>query len=196
MVEHKRGRVLQVKKKSQTDSSQIYIGLDFGTAFTKASYEIASQKHNVVSVQFRDTEVEERYFIPSKLYFDAETKTLSMKKENDSFSEIKYFKYTMIDNSLAMNENLYKYKSEVKSNLEQLFAMFFLSRVILKIRKTVTENPIIKNLKSDSEVEWFINMGVPILETGEKSAIYKTVLTVAYQYAMKHPQGINQILLN
>lgn len=194
MVEHKRGRVLQ-KKKSQTNSSQIYIGLDFGTAFTKASYEIASQKHNIVSVKFRDTKAKEKYFIPSKLYFDAETKTLSMEKENDAFSEIKYFKYTMIDNSLAMNENLYKYKSEINSNLEQLCAVFFLSRVILKIRKTVTENPIIKNLKSDSEVEWFINMGVPILETGEKSKIYKTVLTVAYQYAMKHPQGINANLI-
>lgn len=195
MIEHKQKRVLKVKKNSQTDSAQIYIGLDFGTTFTKASYEIASQKHNIFSVKFHDTETEDKYFLPSKLYFDAETKTLSMEKENDTFSEIKYFKYTMIYNSLAMNENLYKYKSEVKNSLEQLCAMFFLSRVILKIKETVTENPIIKNLKSDSEFEWFINMGVPISEKGEKSGIYKTVLTVAYQYAMKHPQRINANLI-
>lgn len=195
MIEHKQVRDLKLKKNSQSDYTQIYIGLDFGTAFTKASYEIASQKHNISSVKFHDTEATDKYFMPSKLYFDDETKTLSMEKTSGALSEIKYFKYTMIDNSLAINENLYKYKDEVKNNLEQLCAMFFLSRVILKIKKAVTENPIIKNSKINSEVEWFINMGVPILETGEKSEIYKTVLTVAYQYAMKHPQGINANLV-
>lgn len=184
MVEHK--RFLKAKKNSQTDSAQIYIGLDFGTAFTKASYEIASQKHTIFSVKFHDKEAEDGYFIPSKLYFDAESKTLSMEKTNSTFSEIKYFKYTMIDNSLATNVNLYKYKNEVKNNLEQLCAMFFLSRVILKIKETVTENS-----KRNIKFEWFINMGVPILETGEKINIYKTVLTVAYQYAEQHPQGIS-----
>lgn len=179
-------RVLKVKKNSQINSAQIYIGLDFGTAFTKASYEIASQKHNISSVKFHNTEAEDKYFMPSKLYFDAEAKTLSMEKTSDACSEIKYFKYTMIYNSLAMNVNLYKYKNEVKNSLEQLCAMFFLSRVILKIKETVTENS-----KRNSKFEWFINMGVPILETGEKSNIYKTVLTVAYQYAEQHPQEIN-----
>lgn len=186
MVGHKQVRVLKVKKNSQTDSAQIYIGLDFGTAFTKASYQIASQKHTISSIKFRDKEAKDGYFIPSKLYFDAEAKTLSMEKTKSTFSEIKYFKYTMIDNSLAMNVNLYKHKDKVKNNLEQLCAMFFLSRVILKIKETVTENS-----KRNGKFEWFINMGVPILETGEKINIYKTVLTVAYQYAEQYPQGIN-----
>lgn len=164
-------------------SSNVYVGLDFGTTFTKAAYEIApSNVHTKYSVCFGNKGTPGSYYLPSVVYFDPQTEELKIKKDCDSCVEVRYFKYNMISDALKKNVVLNHPSIATKNSKEQLCSIFYISYVITLVRAAVLKNDHARNVNSNSK--WFINIGVPLIAHKNKAeaAIYKRVLETAYLF--------------
>lgn len=168
-------------------SSNVYVGLDFGTTFTKAAYEIApSNVHTKYSVCFGDKGTPGCYYLPSIVYFDHQTEELKIKKDSDSCIEVRYFKYNMISDALKKNDALNHPSILTKNSKEQLCSIFYISYVITLVRAAVLKNDRARNVNSNSK--WFINIGVPLIAHKNKTeaAIYKKVLEIAYLFEKEY----------
>jgi hypothetical protein len=167
--------------------SNVYVGLDFGTTFTKAAYEIApSNVHTKYSVRFGNMGTSEDYYFPSVVYFNSQTEELGISKDCDTCVEVRYFKYNMISDALKKNVVLNHPSIVTKNSKEELCSIFFISYVISLIRDAVLKNNHARNVDSNSK--WFINMGVP-LEAHKNEAnavIYKKVLETAYLFEKEY----------
>ncbi len=172
-----RPRRIIVSKRAER-KAQVYIGIDFGTTYTKVSYMIAPStirysikftnsksgyyKHSVVYVNELETEVSFNYF--------------------ESSREVKYFKYSMIDSTLLSEETEGRVLKVPKA---RLFSAFYLGCLIRIIKAEIVKNPELSNYFS--EPEWYINIGVPIGNYDETDKIHKNVynvvLNVGYQFA-------------
>ena len=110
-------RILVNKRGSRR--AQIYIGIDFGTTFSKVSYLIApsTKRYTVV---FDDTE--QKCFKPSIVYINKTETELSFNNFTNA-KEIKYFKYNMINQTLKTNETEGVLQKVPKANL---FSAFYL----------------------------------------------------------------------
>src|SRR5574344_535723 len=171
----------------------IYIGLDFGTTFTKASYEIPSTEHMKYSVRFSNTGKQSDYFKSSVLFFNPKTLLLSFDKNTSSDIEVKYFKYSMISDSLPKFFESNSTSIKTENAKEELCSAFYLSCIISIIKDAVRNNSV---LVSDlSDINWYINMGVPVTENNDSDVIYKTVLNVAGAFAEKNPTAKSVNLL-
>ena len=85
----------------RVQKTSVYIGLDFGTTFTKAAYEIApSNVHTKYSVRFGRNDSNEDYYLHSVLYFDPAAQKLKIHDDAGDCEEIRYFKYNMISDAL------------------------------------------------------------------------------------------------
>ncbi len=171
-----------------TRKRSVYIGLDFGTTFTKAAYEIApATTHIKHSIRFRNDPGKEAYYIPSVVYYDPKHNDLHMENPRHAFMDVKYFKYTMISNALKNSVEVNSGRKQTVTPKEQLYSVFFLSCVISIIRSSIEMNTVSMHL--DADTQWYINMGVP-LEAGknnEHADIYQQVLKVAYAYEREFP---------
>ena len=108
-------------------SSNVYVGLDFGTTFTKAAYEIApSNVHTKYSVCFGNQGTPGSYYLPSVVYFDPQTEELKIKKDCDSCVEVRYFKYNMISDALKKNAVL-NHPSIITKNPRNNSALYSIS---------------------------------------------------------------------
>ncbi len=170
--------------KSNNSTRNIYIGLDFGTTFTKVAYEIPSTEHKKCSVRFSCGNGDSDYYKDSILFFNSEDTTLSITRNTESDDEIRYFKYAMISNSLPRNEKLYEVGKRLKNNIEELCSAFFLTNVISYSKKFVSDKLAAKKIMQN--LKWHINMGVPVTEK-DTDSVYKTVLNVATEYSEKYP---------
>ena len=166
--------------------TSVYIGLDFGTTFTKAAYEIApSNVHIKYSIRFGQNDKNEDYYLPSVLYFDPKMQKLKIFDPDENCEEIRYFKYNMISDALKKNEVLNDPSVVTKSVKEELCSVFFLSYVIYLIRNAVYQN--FSNTKEAENTVWYINMGVPLEahKDDKRALVYKHVLEVAYLLEQK-----------
>ena len=174
------GRVAPAAGK-RVQKTSVYIGLDFGTTFTKAAYEIApSNVHIKYSVRFGECDNNEDYYLPSVLYFDPRTQKLKIFDPEEDCEEIRYFKYNMISDALQKNEVLNDPSVVTRSVKEELCSAFFLSYVIYLVRNAVYQN--FSSTKDAGNTSWYINMGVPLEAHKEdkRALVYKHVLEVAY----------------
>lgn len=170
----------------RTRKTSVYIGLDFGTTFTKAAYEIApSNVHTKYSIKFRDDDSPNDYYLPSVLYFDPNTDKLSVFNTTGNLEEIRYFKYNLISDALQKNKVINDPRIVTRTSKEQLCCTFFLSYVIYLIRNAVNSN--FGQTVLDENSSWYINMGVPLeaRKEDERALLYKKVLEIAYQFEAK-----------
>lgn len=158
--------------------AQVYIGIDFGTTYSKVSYSIApSLKRFTIAFDDKD----KNFFVPSIVYIDKTETNISFNSFNNS-KELKYFKYNMINQTLDNNEKINSIKKIPKA---RLFSAFYLGCLIHKIETIILRNPELK-LYSE-EPEWYINIGVPICNydntKSHQKEVYDIVLKVGFQFA-------------
>lgn len=186
----------EVAPAKRIQKSSVYVGLDFGTTFTKAAYEIApSNVHTKYSVKFGQGESKEDYYLPSVLYFDPETNRLKIFNDTGKCEEIRYFKYNIISDALQKNKVLNAPGVDTQSVKEQLCCAFFLSYVIYLIRDAVYKN--FDRTKDHENTSWYFNMGVPLEahKNDKRASLYKHVLEVAYLLEQKY-HGLTEIDLH
>lgn len=167
--------------------SSVYVGLDFGTTFTKAAYEVApSSVHTKYSIKFGSGNSPEDYYLPSVLYFDPNNCVLSIYNNTGNLEEISYFKYSMISDALQKNSVINDSKFVTHTPKEQLCCVFFLGYVISLIRNTV--NSSFGSTVVNDSTSWYINMGVPLEAHKEdaRAQLYKKVLEIAYLFEQKY----------
>ena len=171
----------------RAQKSSVYIGLDFGTTFTKAAYEIApSNVHTKYSIKFGQGDSPSDYYLPSVLYFDPTTSELRISDNTGDLEEIRYFKYNMISDALQKNKVINDPKFITHTSKEQLCCVFFLSHVIYLIRNAV--NNSFGHTALNDDTSWYINMGVPLEahKEDERALLYKKVLEIAYLFERKY----------
>lgn len=172
-----RPRRVIVNKRSDR-RAQVYIGIDFGTTYTKVSYMIAPSNTRY-SIKFNETK--QGYFKPSIVYVD-EKETEVAFNYFDYSKEVKYFKYSMIDETLLNEETEGSVISVPKA---RLFSAFYLGCLIRIIKQEIVKNPELANYST--EPEWYINIGVPIGNYDETDKVHKdvynVVLNVGYQFS-------------
>ena len=163
-----------------TQQRSVYIGLDFGTTFTKASYEVSpSPAHTKYSVKFGNTGTPDDYYTPSILFYDKSSCELRLTDNNGEYIPIRYFKYSMISDALEISKELKDTDIVTSAPKEQLCCVFYLSYVI-----TLIKNDVINRFGSDvinAETKWYINMGIPVeaQRNNTKVALYLDALNVA-----------------
>ena len=160
--------------------TSVYIGLDFGTTFTKAAYEIApSGVHTKYSVRFGNSGAQDDYYLPSILYFNPETKALRISDHTGQCEVVRYFKYSIISDALKKNEVLRQNGLVTKTPIEQLCCVFFLSHVISVIRDEVSRKFGSETI--NAATTWYVNMGVPLEahKDDKRALLYKKVLEIA-----------------
>jgi len=148
----------------------INIGLDFGTSFSKVCF---AERKTFNFVKFEKDE-----FKSSVVYFDKKTLILYYNKPKECYNieEIKYFKYSMIDEDLPKSKNLGNLKYDVKPEI--LCSIFFLA-CLIKESKDYTFKYYNKVI-GDIEINWYITMGVPIDNYDNKNhKLYDRLLILA-----------------
>ena len=177
----------------RTQKTSVYIGLDFGTTFTKAAFEIApSNVHKKYSIKFGTGNTAKDYYLPSVLYFDKGNGKLKLMNDTGKLEEIRYFKYNMISDALQKNKVINDPSFHTNIPKEQLCCVFFLGNVIHLIRMAVNDQ--FGDTVLNEGTSWYINMGVPLEahKEDERAQLYKKVLEIAYLFEQKY-QGQTSI---
>lgn len=137
----------EFKKK---EIQQVFLGIDFGTSYTKVSYSIAPSDNPQIHTLEWNTK--DKYFIPSIIYFK-ENKLYFEEPEND-YTEIKYFKYSILEESLR------KYSQKtIKNNFEEMCCVYYLAQIIKRSLKRIQEKNNITDLET---IKITVNMGAPL----------------------------------
>lgn len=171
----------------------VYIGLDFGTTYTKMSFKVArngvqdlDQGSKIYSISPKDCNeflfFNSNYY-PSTLWYNPNNGSLQFLPE-EGLVEVKYFKYTIISRELRTDIG----GESLENDASRLCAAFYLASLIKRIKVFVCES---KETKNFSELAWHINMGVPLnqFRSGLDSA-YDEVLQIAWEL---HEKVSNQI---
>ena len=162
----------------------VYIGLDFGTTFAKVAYEIApTTDHLKRSVRFGNND--ESPFIPTVLYFHSGNSTLSFRRKGtDDESVVRFFKYSMVVDGLEKNVELNRCSESLSTVPERLCSAFYLACLITIVRTRICK---VANVTNVSDVDWHINMGIPVGKTvgnnPQVKPVYDEVLQVAWAWA-------------
>lgn len=164
--------------KRPNDITHIFLGIDFGTSFTKISYSIApSNNVQIKTLKWEDSSYEEGFVIPSVLYVK-DNKLYFEKPDGDSL-EIKYFKYSMLARSLINNHQ------NTKNVFEEMCCVYFLAQVIKRSIKKIQMEIDVDSLNG---IKISVNMGAPLEnfyeEKGKQNAdLYKEILENAITLA-------------
>lgn len=146
-----------------------YLGIDFGTSFTKLSYYIGENDHECIRSNVG-------YFLPTEVFFDGEN--LSFKRENHKYLPVKYFKYDMIPNkktSTLIPQNVsYLIPQGIKlQTFAAICAAFYIANVI---------NICDDMVRSQT---YTINMGVPFAPHRKDDYLFEKILKVGYFFQKK-----------
>lgn len=164
--------------------AEIYIGIDFGTTFTKVSFQVGAKEGTTkYSIRFSPGRSEEAYCLPSKLGYDKSSDELVFTQDPESVGvdEVKYFKYSMIEKGVPRHRDLDK-RAALKNDPQRLCSAFYLAHLIRSIRQKILAHPAVKG-RFESH-RWYINMGVPVSDFKAKpKPIYDEALNVAWQLA-------------
>lgn len=174
------------KKKIQ----QIFLGIDFGTSYTKVSYSYAPSS----TPQIHTLKWDDDFFKKSILYF--QNGRLFFDKPIGNFDEIKYFKYSILEPKLQNNHQ------DTKCNFEELCCVYFLAQLI---KHSLTKIFKLLQISNYSDIEISVNMGVPLENFyNEKnrqnkdlySEILENAVTLAGGSKIKARLPENQVLLS
>ena len=99
--------------------SNIFIGIDFGTSYTKVSYSYAPTDNP----QIHTLKWNNDFFKPTVLFI--KDGSLFFDKPDGESKEVKYFKYSMLEESLRNNRPY-----GTKNNFEEMCCVYFLAQLI------------------------------------------------------------------
>lgn len=141
--------VLQAYQKQEI--SHIFLGIDFGTSYTKVSYSYAfpnnPRRQHIETLKWDNND----FYKKSVLYY--QNKRLYFEKPNENCVEIKYFKYSIIEKKLQNNQQ------PTKCNFEELCCVYFLAQLIKRALDKIFNSLSISNT---NEIKISVNMGVPL----------------------------------
>ena len=129
--------------------NEIFLGIDFGTSFTKVSYSYAPT--NNPEIQTIEWDYKE-FLKPSIVYL--QNHELYFEKPEGNEKEIKYFKYSIIEESLR-EKNL----ENTTNNFEKLCCVFFLANIIKNSLQHIKER---LKITDEADLKIYVNMGVPL----------------------------------
>lgn len=140
--------------KRKINITHIFLGIDFGTSFTKVSYSYApSNDVKIHTLKWDESTFEKGFVIPSVLYL--KNQKLYFEKPDDNYLEVKYFKYSMLEESLQNNHQ------NTNNPFEELCCVYFLAQIITRALTKIKEELRIENL---NEIGITVNMGAPLEE--------------------------------
>ncbi len=130
--------------------TSIYIGIDFGTSYTKVSYSYApSNTPQIQTIEWKNEN--DPFFKQTILYI--QNGRLYFDKPVGESKEVKYFKYSIIDKRLKNNV-------EPTTNcFEEMCCVYYLAQVISISIRIIKETLHITNM---DEIKVSVNMGVPL----------------------------------
>ena len=177
---------LELEKKPSVQGTwpNIYLGIDFGTSFTKVAYQKDENNRSVIS--FGDS-----YFKNSILFYNTKSCNLSFFKPDDmdNVETIRFFKATMLDKNksfkmlkkqhLSLPEN-----PSLEKNFSLLCSAFFLANIIKYCTMLLREKFEYNELS--------ICLGVPLLETDKNLTTYNKALHLAVELSNRQ-ESISQI---
>lgn len=127
--------------------THIFIGIDFGTSYTKVSYSYAPTKNP----QINTVKWNNNFFKQSILYLKDER--LYFEKPEAEYQEVKYFKYSIIEKTLQNT------RYATKNNFEEMCCVYFLAQIIKRTLSYIIEALKLDNLE---DIAISVNMGVPL----------------------------------
>ena len=140
----------------------VFIGLDFGTTFTKVSYSVSGPGTTTLRVRtIRFREDADGFFLPSRVWVvpdDAGETSFCMDapEGKSTVFPVTYFKYSMVLSGLKQPDGLNQALAGSRHG-HRLLSAFFLGRVLADIRIRILEAEHF----DPSNVEWYVNMGFP-----------------------------------
>lgn len=169
---------------SPKQRAQIYIGIDFGTTFSKVSFQIGDMEGTTkYSIRFENEGREEDYCLPSILGYDREKQTLVFTQEIDescSLAPIRYFKYSMIEKGVPREVDIGQ--GRVKNDPQRLCSAFYIAHLLVMVKKVIEGHDAVRGRYSG--IDWYVNMGVPVGDFNAKpKPVYDEALNVAWQLA-------------
>lgn len=174
----------------------VYIGLDFGTSFSKVCYNVKGDLY----VYKRDASP----YIPTEIYYSKENKEVFINKNLNSkhLIPVKYFKYSMVFDPIIdekINKSLPINLTYKQINI--IFSIYFLACLVKEVKHEIIKK-YYKNINTDN-IKWEINMSAPIDDYHrEIYDLYNDVLNSAYILASEdqleyfHIDKINEIYNN
>jgi len=161
--------------------AEIYIGIDFGTTFTKVSFQISGKEGATkYSLRFNNDHGDEAYCLPSVLGYDTENARLvfTQEPEEDGLEAIRYFKYSMIQEGVPRSQSLERGGTE--NDPQRLCSAFYLAHVLKMAKNSILFHSAVKNRYE--EIRWYVNMGVPVSDFNAKpKPVYDEALNVAWR---------------
>ncbi len=145
----------------------VYIGLDFGTSFTKAFFR--SSQGDEGSVEFNPLRTDDgAFFLPSRLYYDAEYSTLRFTPlAEKQLILLEFFKYGMLKDELKIKDIKFTEDFSLARELvgknsdpfsgEYLCSVYFLANCFKYIKEFISEKievPV-------EDIRFRVNMGCP-----------------------------------
>lgn len=145
----------------------VYIGLDFGTSFTKAFFR--SSQGDEGAIEFNPLRSDDgAFFLPSRLYYDAEFSTLRFTPLAEKFLlPLEFFKYGMLKDELKIKNIKFMKdfflareltgKSSDLFSGEYLCSVYFLANCFKYIKEFISEKievPV-------ENIRFRVNMGCP-----------------------------------
>lgn len=154
----------------------IYVGLDFGTSFTKVAYHYTPGDRGIIL--FGDTP-----FKPTVVYYDEKERKLSFFKPSSGSRQIQYFKATMIkdpENYSLLQHGIDNLPSRIQGSFEIMCSVFFISNLLVYVRHKLNEL-----FPFDADLS--IAMGIPIFGYTSTNTIYNKALHAGIHIAGKVP---------
>jgi len=128
--------------------SNIFIGIDFGTSYTKVSYSYAPTDNP----QIHTLKWNGDFFKPTVLFIKNER--LFFDKPDGESREVKYFKYSMLEESLINNR-----PDGTENNFEEMCCVYFLAQLI---KRSLQKIQVELHLTDIYDLDIYVNMGVPL----------------------------------
>jgi hypothetical protein len=163
----------------------VYVGVDFGTTFSKVSFQIGAKDGTTkYSVRFARRGNEADYCLPSVLGYDKGTRTLvfTQTPEQRGLERVCYFKYSMIEEGVPRDVEDLSGSGEARTSNDpqRLCSAFYLAHLLKDVKKHVRER--VPTVAQANGVRWYVNMGVPVSDFNAKpKPIYDEALNVAWE---------------
>jgi hypothetical protein len=148
----------------------ITIGIDFGASYSKVCF---NENKQVNTILFDSSE-----YKPSVLYYNHKSKVIYYinPESETNIEQIKYFKYSMIDNSLPRSK--YLAGEQLYTFPETLCSIFYIACIIKESKAYIIQSYKKRNI--NFVPDWGITMGVPIDNyKNENKSLYDKILHIA-----------------
>lgn len=169
----------------RSNAIDVYVGVDFGTTFSKVSFQIGAKDGTTkYSIRFAHRGTETDCCLPSVLGYDKKRRALvfTQEPEQRGLERVCYFKYSMIEEGVPREvEDLSgSGKARTSNDPQRLCSAFYLAHLLKQVKACVRER--MPMVAQSDEVRWYVNMGVPVSDFNAKpKPIYDEALNVAWK---------------